>query len=607
MTAWLRKKVWHWRGELAVVTLSSAWVLLLTYPLIARLDSSMYATGWNTDNPGGGWVVGVWSMWWTKQAWAAGLDWRVVPIIGAPFGVDWQAAPFQYVSVYVTTALAVLIGELPALNVLILLSFPLSALTAYWLSFELTHSRRAALVGGLIYAFSTYHWARASVHFNMAMIQWVPLYLLALLRWGRQPTLKRAVVLGAAFALVLLDNYYYGYFMLFVTAASLIGWAAWALVVERTWRLSRQRVMSSLIALASASVIVLPFVSPFLAGMAETRSAQAASPWIHARQDVEAYSAQPWMYLVPAAHPAWRPLLADFTRQHFTLNEQALYLGLAALGLVAWGWTRPGGAASRLLERDKIALATVLVVMLWTSSPPLIPLGPLKLPTPSYFLAEALPMFRAYTRIGGLATVAVSALAAVGVSQVLERWPQRRNWITLLTSAAVLFDFLNVPPARSLDLSQIPAEYEWLAAQAGDFIAIEYPLYPGDAYARMARYLFYQRIHNKRLFNGALPDTQADELRKQIVDVTDPGVPAVLRELGIRYVLIHTDLYRPAAGPDAADSPPPDLSKLPANLRLAAQFGPTRVYEVLPEMPSPPGVPAGPRYYGGAFSRSALT
>lgn len=578
LVRWLRNR----RGELIVLAISSVWVIALTYPLIVRMDSSMYAVSWNTDNPGGWVPVGVWSTWWTRQAWAAGVDFRMVSMIGAPFGVDWTAAPYQYPSVYLTTMLSTLTGELVAHNLIILASFPLSALTAYWLGYELTRDRRAALVGGLIYAFSTYHWGRATVHFNMALVQWVPLYLLALFRWARQPSPRRAVALGAAFALVLLENYYYGYFMLFPTVAFVASRIAWETLVERKRRLSRERIVSTIVVLVTATLIIVPFVWPFVGSVLATRDDAATTAWVHTIAEVEAYSARPWMYLVPSyGHPLWGPLLRDFYIQNLTLNEQVLYLGLFALGLAGWGGLRfKRDGLEREVVRDSVIMLVILLVMLWTSAPPQISIGAIKIPTPSYFLFETFPMFRVYDRIGGLAMVAVSALAAIGVMRLLKRWSARRNLITGVIIVVALFDSLFLPPMRNLDLSQIPAEYEWLARQRGDPIIVEYPLYAGDAYARMARYLFYQRIHAKRLFNGSPPNSQGDMIRTQIVDVTGKNVPRVLGELGVKYVLIHLDFYSDVGGPEAVDAPPPDLERLSSELKLVEQFGSTRVYEV---------------------------
>lgn len=584
MRRWLHAGLCRFRGELAVVAVSILWVILLTYPLILRLDRSIYAVSWHTDNPGGSWVIGIWSTWWTKTAWTAGMDWRIAPIIGAPFGADWRAAPFQYLSVYVTTGLAFVTGELVAHNLFILASFPLSALTAYWLSFEVTRDRRAAFVGGLAFAFSVYHWARTMQHFNMAMLQWVPLFLLALLRWSNRPTLWRGAGAGAAFALIVLDNYYYGYFMLFAAAAFLLARIAWSLWVERSAHVSRAHVVSGAAALGIAVILVLPFVLPIVSGMLSATSSSAVSSWAHGAGEAAAYSTQPWMYLVPSMfHPVWSESLSEFYPAHFRLNEQALYLGLIALGLAAWGWRRSSiELANRRLEREQLTLAAVFAALLWLSGPPAISIGPIYLPTPSHVLYDVLPMIRVLARLGGLATAALAPLAAIGVLQLVNRWPSRRNWITLLAAAAILFDQLYLPQVRNLDFSPTPAEYEWLAARPGDFIAVEYPIYRDDA-TKQFRYMFYQRLHQKRLFNGIGLGKDWHAAREELLDVTDANVPARLRELGIRYVLVHADRYNDPTSPGAADGPPPELTDIPEGLVFIKQFGPTAVYEVAPD------------------------
>ena len=39
----------------------------------------------------------------------------------------------------------------------------------------------------------------------------------------------------------------------------------------------------------------------------------------------------------------------------------------------------------------------------------------------------------------------------------------------------VLFEFINIPPFRNLDLSKTPPVYEWLASQPEDVVVAEYP------------------------------------------------------------------------------------------------------------------------------------
>lgn len=54
-------------------------------------------------------------------------------------------------------------------------------------------------------------------------------------------------------------------------------------------------------------------------------------------------------------------------------------------------------------------------------------------------------------------------------------------------------------------------------------------------------YLFYQRIHKKRLLNGARHDTIADWINDSLFDLTKSGVPEGLSALGVRYVIIHKE------------------------------------------------------------------
>src|SRR5688572_30542146 len=97
-----------------------------------------------------------------------------------------------------------------AYNWLVLLSFPLSALAAYFLARYLSLSRTAATVVGLAYAFSPFHVAHAAYHPHVAQTQWIPLYLLALWRCLDRASAGAIAFLAAAAIGVTLSNFYGG-------------------------------------------------------------------------------------------------------------------------------------------------------------------------------------------------------------------------------------------------------------------------------------------------------------------------------------------------------------------------------------------------------------
>ena len=73
-----------------------------------------------------------------------------------------------------------------AFNLLLLVSFPLSALGAYALARDLGSGRAGAFLAGFAFAFGTYQWDHV-VHLHSLFVAWLPLGLLFLRR-----TLSRA-------------------------------------------------------------------------------------------------------------------------------------------------------------------------------------------------------------------------------------------------------------------------------------------------------------------------------------------------------------------------------------------------------------------------------
>ena len=57
-------------------------------------------------------------------------------------------------------------------------------------------------------------------------------------------------------------------------------------------------------------------------------------------------------------------------------------------------------------------------------------------------------------------------------------------------------------------------------------------------------YLFWQRIHKKRLVNGATRSNEkAWEFFERVRDLDNPKTPALLKSVGVKYVIIHASMY----------------------------------------------------------------
>ena len=200
-------------------------------------------------------------------------------------------------------------------------------------------------------------------------------------------------------------------------------------------------------------------------------------------------------------------------------------------------------------------------------------------------------MFRAYARAGIFVNLFMAGAASLVLAHIRLRVP--RAWGNLLLAGAsgfLLFDCWGMVPGflRMLDT---PAVYRWLADQPGDVVIAEYPMMTGDE-AAFYEYLFWQRVHGKRMVNGASPDAgKAWELNERVRDFSRPEAVEGLREAGVEFVIVHSKVYEegPIPGPLKRYYPPYtaeldyDGGKAPSNPLLpvpCATFGSDAVYRL---------------------------
>ena len=117
-----------------------------------------------------------------------------------------------------------LVGPLFALNMQILLAFAMCGYFAYLLARHLSGDRLFALMAGVIFAFCEFRMDKSFGHINQANQQFVPLYLLFLVRYFQVNSGRGLDAVGAAvcFYLATFCTYYQLVFVLLLTVFFLI-------------------------------------------------------------------------------------------------------------------------------------------------------------------------------------------------------------------------------------------------------------------------------------------------------------------------------------------------------------------------------------------------
>lgn len=576
--------------------------IFVTFPLILKMNNGIYGPFYATDVRGA-----IWHLWWLKYSYLHGLNENFCPFISAPFGYDFSKVPLLNIALIFSRFIVVLTSPVFFWNLSALACLVLSGFFTYLLVMKLTGHQTSSFISGAIFAFSPYHLNKL-IEFGYVYIgAGIVLYLYLLLRFNQTRRLTYGFWAILTLAVMASFNMYYAYFSVLLTVA----YAVFLLFFQ--WRNSSFKVrllrnlnffamlagiLAGAVLLNAPSLYRIVKILFFNAG--DGISLNPAAYYIRDLHYVFSQSARPLSYLLPAST---HPIFGKFTEKMFGsifygrgAIEQTLYLGWAPLILSFLAYRHwknrrlqptqyPSYAASG--ENFYIGLFLFLgVFAVIFSMPPYIDLIFIKLYSPTYLLHKILPMFRAYARLGVVVTLCVSVLAGFSLKHALESI--RSFWArSLFLSAACLFiafEFTNVPPFRVTDIYRPPDVYKWLAKEDGDFIIAEYPMStcsPGEAQENYD-YFFYQTLHQKKMINGAMPGTKAFEIKNTILKVDNRHTAGILKSLGVRYVIIHNDLYKSGEYEDSVDiiGVAPRLEAM-QEYKLIGDFGNDQVFEVV--------------------------
>ena len=605
------------RRHLVILAAYTVLSLILTYPL--ALHFGTHVPGDGIDDP-----ALAWNLWWVKFAL---VDKQINPFACGwmfhPIGINLAFYTLTILNGLLSVPLQVTLGLVPASNLLLLSSFVLGGYGTYLLvQYALvcqirnpklkTQSSRcddqqtssllplascllplascvlASFFAGLIYAFSSskLFYARLG-QFNIASSQWVPFTVLYVLRTGRERRLRNAI-LAALFLLfqAYAELTFASFLLIFIALYALYELIRKALAsrarnTEHATRNTHHTLPARLFIrnLALLALIFALGIIPFLANMLPDLRAEGDF-FTSGGGFADVFSADLAGYLLPTQlHPLSGRLAAALPFPHD--KGQHLYLGYSVMVLAAYGLWR-----GRRSPTVCFWALSALVFFLLTLGPTLHINGhDTGIPGPFALIAQ-LPFFKGNrypSRYSVMLVLSCAVLASFGLAWLFQRGRRERkekrekrgasplfSFLSLI-SVVFLFEHLSIP--LPLSDMRVPAIYEYIAAEPGDFAVLELPI----GWRNGARVLgqqdvvimfeqWYQTAHGKRLLGGNTsrnPEfkfqyfAQAPLLNSLIAIQNGHELPAevkaqdkalaaeVLRFLDIRYVVIH----QPPASP----------------------------------------------------------
>lgn len=507
--------------------------LLFTYPLVTQL---------NTHVPGrleGDIPVYIWNLWWMKQSL---LEWHS-PLfsehIFAPYGVSLAFHAFVFLKAFIAVPLQAFMSAWTAYNLLILSTFTMAGFAMFLLARHLTRDVFAAWVAGVAYAFSPYMLTRGLGHLNYLSSEWMPLYILCLLKLVDSSERRWALGGSAFLLLTAYCEYYYLIYLALFTAIYLI----WCYIHRPDRILCGDFVRNFLLMGALAALGFAPILSMLLG--------TEQSDYLYGGWGATAkLGADALAFVVP---PPGSLLYGDIGSSLYDVFsggnaiEGTVFVGFVALALVL--------LVSVRLRTDKAIQFWLLgaLVFFLLSLGPLLHVGgdfvfgggPVRFAVPlPYVGLRFIPLVkgaRVPARFDIMVALCVAVLIAYALWHMRGRWRHANRW-TVLVAILLCLEYLRLPyPTAPV---HIPIAYREVAADPRDVAVLDVPLGWrtgwGDTGRTFDRQQLHQIVHGKRLIGGFASRIPERELERIL---SLPGIGTLLE--------LQQDLPKPI-GPTAA-------------------------------------------------------
>jgi hypothetical protein len=478
------KAKWHWVNLLVLLAYLGV-ALGMTWPLVDQMHKRL-------PGPSDDTLVHYWNGWWVKKALTLGQSPFYTRYLYYPTGISLVYHNFAWFSIVTWLALEPLVGGYVAYNLSILANLALCGLAAFLLAYELTGDRRAAFLAGLLYECWPFRLSQLD-HPNLISTQWIPLFLLFLIRAVRLGRWRDGVLAGVFLALTGYTRWQQlvpaailgGIYLLCTLPGRRTSWRRWGPVL--------------LIAGVIAAVALTP---PALMLIRQQRTEPVQ---LLVEDEEEGMQTDLLAYLTPGpshsvlnslTQPAYARYYADRSEpRRFAACVGVTTSALALLGM--WKARRAG----------LIWVAMAVVLILLALGPILRLNGQLYLNVPMpYRLAARLyvvRLLRVPDRFNMFLASPVAMLSAHGVAHVMTLIQKRGKWATFavlgLLGAVILFEYVAVPVP--LIRPKVSEFHRWLSAEPDDFAVLDLPIDTSSS----KRYMAAQVTHQHPILQGKTP------------------------------------------------------------------------------------------------------
>jgi len=413
------------------------------------------------------------------------------------------------------------------------------------------------MAAGIFYAFSYPRLSQIG-HLPMISSEWIPLYILYLLKYLDSGKRKYFILLCVWYIFAITSSIYFGVFLIPITILIIIA-DIFKRIQNHTIRDYKKKILTTLPLILPLLIVLGIVLFPYIRLKIEyPEIKRSIDDLTHLRASLIDY-----ISVLPSSLIAILPFL---TKQ---MNEHVLYPTLTVIILSIIGCIRSA-------KRNRYTIGTFLLITVFSFilslgneqriSIGLFPARAIKMPY--YYLYYLFPLFqiiRVTARFSIFIALSLSILAALGIDKIMKQ--VKSKWIVCLFIIPFLIEIWQInTPFVSVPLeNSIPKVYKWIQRQPEPMILAELPLsifYHGnlmedqyytpysslqkeDTSALETYRTYFSAFHKKRMLNGYsgyLPE-QYNSMAGILENFPSEYSITALRNLGVTDIVVHIWQY----------------------------------------------------------------
>lgn len=466
--------------------------MLFTYPLITHFSSAVPGDG--EDNP-----MFLWNLWWIKYAL---INLKTNPLytnyIFYPKGVGLTMHTFTFLNGLISIPFQLIWGLIIANNIIIVLSFVLSAFGAYLLINYLIKDGLISFIGGIIFAFCPYKFAHLLGHYNLITTQWIPLYILFLIRMTKESSTINSIGAGIFLLCTALSDFYYLIFLGIFT----ILYLGYTFVSDKKTIMTLSFLKSCAAFWGTFFIGFLPFLLFAIIDIVKGEYSK-----VPLTGGANFYVADLLGYLTPFI---FNPIFGEYARniaKYFTGNaaEWTVFTGYTVLTLTSI-------AILKFFRTDReVKFWTISFIIFFILSLGLYPhiLGKeIKIPLPFFFIHKIplLNNLRVPSRFNIMVMLSCAILSSFALKGIFYRLEQTSKKFLFAGVIIIMIslEYLAIP-FPMYDTTP-PSVYEKIRADKNKGIVLEIPLGWRDGFKMLGKedtdLMYFQTIHQRPIFGG---------------------------------------------------------------------------------------------------------